>query len=146
MTSDTNLPPPLNDHLCLAIYNAGMTIQRLYKPLLDELGITYPQYLVMNLLWTKAPRTVGDLAIELDLDSSTLTPLLKRLEANDIVVRRRNPVNEREVHVSPTQIGLALQEQAGCISRALVEKAGMSNAELSNLNGSLRDLNARIKG
>ena len=143
--SDASLPPPLKDHLCLAIYNAGMTIQRLYKPLLDELGITYPQYLVMNLLWTEAPRTVGDLAAALDLESSTLTPLLKRLEAHGLVLRRRNPENEREVHVAPTQKGLALRQQAGCVSRALVGKSGMSDAELSDLNWSLRDLIARIK-
>lgn len=143
--NDVIFPPPLKDHLCLAIYNAGITIQRLYKPLLDELGITYPQYLVLNLLWIEAPRTVGDLAVALDLDSSTLTPLLKRLETNGLVLRRRNPENEREVHVAPTQKGIDLRQQAVCISRALVGKSGMSNAELSDLNWSLRDLNARIK-
>jgi hypothetical protein len=79
MTEDeTNEPLPLDDQLCYAIYSAGMAIQRVYKPLLDDLGLTYPQYLVLNVLWREDGLTVGGIAQRLALESSTLTPLLKR--------------------------------------------------------------------
>ena len=87
----TSGPVPLNDQLCYAIYSAGMAIQRLYKPMLDELGLTYPQYLVLNVLWQEDEQTVGGIAEKLALESSTLTPLLKRLEAAGLVRRTRNP-------------------------------------------------------
>lgn len=139
------LPPSLDDHLCLGVYTAGMTIQRLYKPLLDELGITYPQYLVLNLLWLQSPQTVGGIAEQLDLESSTLTPLLKRLESSGLVQRNRNPNNERQVLIALTDDGLALRNDAGCVSQALLENSGMTLDEINTLNKTLRGLNRNIK-
>src|SRR5690606_39076894 len=102
-------PAPLDDQLCYAIYSAGMAIQRVYKPLLDQLGLTYPQYLVLNVLWRRDEQTVGVIAQQLALESSTLTPLLKRLEAAGLVRRTRNPQNERQVVIGLTDQGRAMR-------------------------------------
>ena len=88
MTDEKQGPVPLDNQLCYTIYSTGMAIQRLYKPLLDELGLTYPQFLVLNVLWAEDSQTVGTIAEKLALESSTLTPLLKRLEAAGLVDRR----------------------------------------------------------
>ena len=88
MTADSPSPPvPLEDQLCFAIHSASMAIQRLYKPMLDEMGLTYPQYLVLNVLWREEGQSVGAIAARLALESSTLTPLLKRLEAAGLLRR-----------------------------------------------------------
>ena len=87
----------VSDLLCFAIYSAGHAFNRVYKPLLDALGVTYPQYLVLVALWTKDDRTVSELGTQLYLESSTLTPLLKRLEAMGYVTRTRDPDDERQV-------------------------------------------------
>lgn len=134
MTAQNTAPMPLDNQLCYAIYSAGMAIQRVYKPLLDEMGLTYPQYLVLNLLWRHDGQTVGQLAEQLALESSTLTPLLKRLEAGGIVLRSRNPRNERQVVVSLTDKGRSLRDRAGCLGMALFEAAGRTPAELTELN------------
>ena len=89
----------LDRQLCFALYGAANRVTRLYRPLLDALGLTYPQYLAMLVLWEASPRTVGALGDALDLDSSTLTPLLKRLEAGGLVARHRDPEDERRVIV-----------------------------------------------
>ncbi|CAO3415856.1 MarR family winged helix-turn-helix transcriptional regulator [Azospirillum doebereinerae] len=102
----------LDRQLCFALYSASNRITRLYRPLLDKLGLTYPQYLAMLVLWERAPRTVGELGGALDLDSGTLTPLLKRMEANGLVARRRDPADERRVIVELTEAGAALRDQA----------------------------------
>lgn len=103
MTKPHNDPPPLHDQLCYAIYTAGIAIQRAYKPLLDELGLTYPQYLVLNVLWSEDEQTVGAIANTLALESSTLTPLLKRLETSGLLRRTRNLSNERQVVIALTE-------------------------------------------
>ena len=87
--------PKLEQHLCFALYSASGLMTRLYRPLLEPLGLTYPQYLAMLVLWERAPSTVGALGEALGLDSATLTPLLKRLEANGLVTRRRDAADER---------------------------------------------------
>lgn len=138
-------PPDLEEHLCLAIYSASITIQRLYKPLLDGMGITFPQYLVLNVLWAQAPLTVGGIAERLDLESSTLTPLLKRLEAAGLVQRTRNPENERQVLVGLTDAGQALRNRAGCVAQTLLDNAGMPPGAISQLNQQVRALNHSIK-
>src|ERR1043165_4498595 len=96
----TNPPVTLDNQLCYSIYTAGIAVQRLYKPLLDELGLTYPQYLVLNVLWRDDNQAVGAIADRLALESSTLTPLLKRLEAAGLLRRTRNPENERQVVIA----------------------------------------------
>ncbi len=133
-------PPPLDGQLCYAIYSAGIAIQRTYKPLLDALGLTYPQYLVLNLLWAEDGQPVGRLAEQLALESSTLTPLLKRLEAAGMVRRARNPDNERQVIITLTPAGRGLREKAGCLAAALLETSGHPLDDLNDLNGRVRSL------
>ena len=133
-------PPPLDDQLCYSIYSAGMAIQRAYKPLLDGLGLTYPQYLVLNVLWRQDRQSVGRLADQIGLESSTLTPLLKRLETAGIVQRTRNPENERQVIVALTDAGRALESKAGCLGAALIAASGQTPADLGRLNAEVRRL------
>ncbi|MET0172984.1 MAG: MarR family transcriptional regulator [Agrobacterium vaccinii] len=144
MTHHHNDPPPLHDQLCYAIYTAGIAIQRAYKPLLDELGLTYPQYLVLNVLWAKDEQTVVSLADRLALESSTLTPLLKRLEAAGHLRRTRNANNERQVLVALTDQGRALQHKAGCLSDTLLAASTQTPRELAALNGNVRHLRDAI--
>ncbi|EWY38308.1 MarR family transcriptional regulator [Skermanella stibiiresistens SB22] len=144
MTNETDGPVPLDDQLCYSIYSAGIAIQRAYKPLLDELGLTYPQYLVLNVLWREDERTVGRIAERLALESSTLTPLLKRLEVAGLIQRTRNPENERQVVVALTNQGRALKDRAGCLGEALLEASGQSPAELGDLNMKVRRLRDEI--
>jgi len=135
-----NPPVPLDDQLCYAIYSAGIAVQRAYKPLLDELGLTYPQYLVLNILWREDGQAVGRIADQLALESSTLTPLLKRLEAAGLVRRNRNPANERQVVVALTDAGQALRARAGCLGDALLEASGRTPAALGALNQDIKSL------
>ncbi|PZR34022.1 MarR family winged helix-turn-helix transcriptional regulator [Caulobacter segnis] len=137
----TDTPPlPLDGQLCYAIYSAGIAIQRTYKPLLDGLGLTYPQYLVLNLLWAEDGQPVGRLADRLALESSTLTPLLKRLEAGGMVRRARNPDNERQVIITLTPAGRDLRQKAGCLAAALLEASGHAPDDLNALNDRIRQL------
>ena len=139
-----NIPVPLDDQLCYAIYTAGIAIQRLYKPVLDELGLTYPQYLVLNVLWRDDSQTVGAIAEKLALESSTLTPLLKRLETSGLVHRSRNPENERQVVVALTDEGKALRLRGGCRGDALLSAPGKTPGDLATLNKGIRELRNQI--
>lgn len=134
------IPPSLDDHICLGIYTASLAIQRTYKPLLDEMGITYPQYLVLNLLWAEDRQTVGSIARELSLELSTITPVLKRLEAAGFVTRVRNPENEREVITSLTSKGQDLRFNAGCIASELLNNSDLSVKKISEINKAVRVL------
>ncbi|MDF1632876.1 MarR family transcriptional regulator [Mycoplana sp. MJR14] len=145
MTGETaNIPVPLDDQLCYAIYTAGIAIQQLYKPLLDELGLTYPQYLALNVLRHEDGCTVGAIAERLSLESSTLTPLLKRLETSGLVRRTRNPESERQVVVSLTDQGRALRLRAGCLGDALLDASGSNAGDLATLNKGVRALRTQI--
>ncbi|KQS85431.1 MULTISPECIES: MarR family winged helix-turn-helix transcriptional regulator [unclassified Rhizobium] len=144
MTERHNDPPPLRDQLCYAIYTAGIAIQRAYKPLLDELGLTYPQYLVLNVLWAEDEQTVVSIADRLALESSTLTPLLKRLEAAGHLRRTRNASNERQVLVALTDQGRTLQHRAGCLSDTLLAASTQTPPELAALNQDVRHLRDAI--
>lgn len=135
-----NPPLPLDEQLCYAIYSAGMAVQRVYKPLLDELGLTYPQYIVLNVLWREDEQTVGSIAESLALESSTLTPLLKRLESAGLVRRTRNPANERQVVVALTDAGRELRSRAGCLADALLVASGQESAHLNAIAADLRGL------
>jgi DNA-binding MarR family transcriptional regulator len=143
-SSSPSGPLPLDDHLCYAIYSAGIAIQRTYKPWLDKLGLTYPQYLVLNVLWREDSQTVGSIASQLALESSTLTPLLKRLEAAQLLRRTRNPDNERQVVVSLTPQGRAVKSKAGCLADALLAASGHSPKELTDLNAKVKRLRDAI--
>lgn len=138
------VPAPLEDQLCYSIYSANMAIQRAYKPLLDELGLTYPQYLVLNVLWCDDQQSVGAIADRLGLESSTLTPLLKRLEGAGMVHRARNPENERQVVVELTGKGRALRLKAGCLGEALLAFSGETAQRLATLNADVRHLRDAI--
>lgn len=132
--------PKLDQHLCFALYSASGLMTRLYRPLLEPLGLTYPQYLTMLALWEHAPRTVGELGDTLGLDSATLTPLLKRLEANGLVTRRRDAADERRVLVEPTPQGKALREGAKAVSAAMRCHSPLDSDELKSLHHSLTRL------
>ncbi|NMM43157.1 MarR family transcriptional regulator [Rhodospirillaceae bacterium KN72] len=116
----------LEELLCFAVYSANHAFNRVYKPLLDRLGLTYPQYLVLILLWEEDDRTVGSLGRKLFLESNTLTPLLKRMEGMGLVERRRDPEDERQVRIRLTGKGRALRDQAADIPRCILEASGMS--------------------
>jgi len=132
--------PTLEEQLCFSLYSASMEINRTYKPLLDELGITYPQYLVLSTLWEEDGRTVGSIAERLSLESSTVTPLVKRLEASSLLTRVRQRGDERRVCVSLTRRGRSLEEKSRCLGLALLTQSGMQPKELVALNGEIRRL------
>jgi len=126
-------PLRLSDFLCFAVYSAGHAFNRVYKPLLDRLGLTYPQYLVMVILWERDGQTVGMLCDRLRLESSTLTPLLKRLAASGHVTRSRDPADERQVRIELTPAGRALREAAGEIPHCILEATGLKPEALRQL-------------
>jgi DNA-binding MarR family transcriptional regulator len=127
----------LGEFLCFAIYSASHAFNRVYKPLLDELGLTYPQYLAMVVLWEQDDQTVGSLCEKLLLESSTLTPVLKRLEALGHVKRTRDPVDERQVRVRLTEKGRALREKARGIPDCILEASGLGVDKLRRLQGQI---------
>lgn len=135
--------PPLDEHLCFALYGASMAVGRLYKPMLDAMGLTYPQYLVLAALWETDAQTIGALAGRLGLESSTVTPPVQRLEAAGFVERRRGTQDERQVQVSLTPAGRDLQARSACLGERLVAVSGGDRAALEALNrevARLRDL------
>ncbi|WP_066719221.1 MarR family winged helix-turn-helix transcriptional regulator [Sphingomonas pituitosa] len=139
-------PLPLDGQLCFSLYSASMAITRVYKPILDRLGITYPQYLVLHALWEKDGRTVGAIGERLALESSTITPLVKRLEAAGMLARKRNPEDERQVQVFLTDQGRTIREECGCLGEAVLEKTDLTLERLATLNReaqALRDSLAR---
>jgi MarR family transcriptional regulator, organic hydroperoxide resistance regulator len=125
--------PRLDQQLCFALYSAVNRVTRAYRPVLAALGLTYPQYLAMLALWERSPRTVGALGDALDLDSGTLTPLLKRLEKQNMVVRRRDASDERRVIVDLTEAGRALRIRAAEVPASLACKIALPPIELMEL-------------
>jgi DNA-binding MarR family transcriptional regulator len=136
-TPASDTPLQLGHQLCFAVYSAGHAFNRAYKPLLDPLGLTYPQYLVMLVLWEQDDRTVGQIGDRLLLDSSTLTPLLKRLEAAGHISRVRDPEDERQVRVRLTPSGGALRERAAGVPLAMAVATGQSSAEIQQLKAQI---------
>ncbi|MEO1911212.1 MAG: MarR family winged helix-turn-helix transcriptional regulator [Paracoccus sp. (in: a-proteobacteria)] len=135
---------PFDDMLCFDVYAVNLAFGRIYKPLLDPLGLTYSQYLVLMSLWTQDDQTVGQIGGGLGLDSSTLTPLIKRIEAAGLVVRNRDPLDERRVIVSLTDQGRALQAHSSHIRSCVVSGLGMSLEELQQLQAMIRKLRKSI--
>lgn len=131
------IQPKLDQSLCFAIYSAGLAFNRLYKPLLDEMGLTYPQYLVMMALWEKDGQGVGELGELLFLESNTLTPLIKRLEMAGLVKRARDAEDERQVRVSLTAKGRELLKDALCVPAQVLAATGMSVEQLGRLRSSV---------
>jgi DNA-binding MarR family transcriptional regulator len=129
----------LEDQLCFSLYRANLEIGRAYQPLFDVLGITYPQFLVLNSLWEKDGRTVGEIAERLTLESSNITPLIKRLEAAGFLTRKRNPADDRQVLVSLSEEGRALQQRFS-LTDTLLKATGMQRAQLAALNAEIQGL------
>nr|BFE62439.1 MarR family transcriptional regulator [Dactylosporangium thailandense] len=136
---------PLDRQVCFALYTATRAVTARYRPLLDDLGLTYPQYLVLLALWEQDQRTVKDLGAALRLDSSTLSPLLKRLEAAGLVARERRADDERSVTVRLTAEGSALRTRAAGIPARLVCDGGLGLGELEELRDTLVRLTAALQ-
>ena len=134
----------LDNQLCFAVYSASLAMTKRYKPLLEKLQLTYPQYLVMLVLWERDGLTVSELGERLLLDSGTLTPLLKRLEQAGLIVRERRQSDERQVEVGLTRSGRALRARAEKIPACLLQQCGLGEAALVRLRGSLRTLTENI--
>ncbi|MBC05926.1 MarR family transcriptional regulator [Thalassospira sp.] len=131
--------------LCFSVYSASHAFNRIYKPLLDELGLTYPQYLVMVSLWQEDNQSVRSIGEKMYLESSTLTPLLKRLEAADLVSRKRDPKDERSVRVSLTEAGAALRTKAEKIPTCILEATGLDLETAKRLHRDLRSMRNHLE-
>jgi MarR family transcriptional regulator, organic hydroperoxide resistance regulator len=127
----------LERQVCFALVVASRSVLAIYRPLLEPLGLTHPQYLVMLALWGKTPLSVGRIGSLLQLDSPTLSPLLKRLQAAGLITRTRGGDDERQVHIDLTDDGWALREKALAIPPAVVEKLGMEIPDLMDLHAAL---------
>jgi MarR family transcriptional regulator, organic hydroperoxide resistance regulator len=132
----------LNDQACFALYAASRALTSLYRPVLEELGLTYPQYLVLLVLWERGSVPVRELGAALHLDYGTLTPLLKRLEAHGFLRRERSASDERSVLITLTEPGTALQDRARSIPAYVANAAGLEPAEFEQLRVLLRKLTA----
>ncbi|MQA32940.1 MarR family winged helix-turn-helix transcriptional regulator [Modestobacter roseus] len=143
----TDTPSPsvaLDDQLCFALYAASRAVTARYRPMLDELGVTYPQYLVLMLLWEEDGQTVGQLGARLALDSGTLSPLLKRLTAAGLVTRHRRADDERSVSVRLTEQGRALEAPACAISAEMIGALALDQQEFDALKDQLRTITHRV--
>lgn len=138
MTTDAPDLLALENQVCFALAVASRSVNAIYRPLLEPLGLTHPQYLVMLALWQQSPRSVRELGDELELDPATLSPLLKRLETLGYVSRRRSADDERVLEITATDAGIALRAQAETIPPRVIERLGMSIDELDGLRASLQ--------
>lgn len=135
-------PPtlPLDQQLCFSIYSASIAVNRLYKPMLDGLGVTYTQYLALSTLWERDGLTIGAIADRLALEPSTITPAVKRLEAGGFLSRRRSATDERQVEVYLTDKGRELHAKTGCLTDALLRRSGFTIPEMIDLNQKVQRL------
>ncbi len=127
----------LENQLCFALVTAARNVVSLYRPVLEPLGLTHPQYLVMLALWERAPRSLAELADELAMEPATLSPLVKRLEAQGRVARARSVADERVLEIGLTEDGRRLREQALEIPERIMERVGMDVAEIEGLRDAL---------
>lgn len=134
----------LDVQLCFALYAASLAMTKVYKPLLAPLGLTYPQYLVMLLLWERDDRTVNEMGHLLQLDSGTLTPLLKRMATQGLLSRERDPRDERRVRVRLTDAGRRLKQDATDVPSALACKLALDHQDLADLRSQLHELRQRL--
>ncbi len=130
----------LDRQLCFALYSASRAMTAAYRPILSELNLTYPQYLVLLVLWEEGRVTVGRLGERLQLDSGTLSPLLKRLEVNGFIRRERSQHDERQVEVTLTPAGRKLEAKAQCIPEKLGAQTGITEQEAADLRDAIRRL------
>lgn len=136
-------PMPLADFLCFAVYSTNLAFGKAYKPILEELGLTYPQYIAIIALWEQDNQTVSGLGEKLFLESNTLTPMLKKLEAMGYLERRRDPEDERQVRVNLTASGRKLREKSLKIGD-LVGATGLGHEELAKLQKAIVHLRANL--
>ena len=136
---------PIADMLCFALYSATHAMQSVYKPLLDDLGLTYPQYLVLVSLWGTDNQTVGQLGTALHLESNTLTPLLKRMQTAGHLSRHRNADDERQVQIRLTDQGRALQPKTRHIPECVHEKSGITLAAIITLQNEITALRDHLR-
>ncbi|MFF4347364.1 MarR family winged helix-turn-helix transcriptional regulator [Streptomyces sp. NPDC001530] len=154
MSDDDSRPPAsgdpgepyalLDDHFCFTLYAASRAVTGAYRPLLDVVGLTYPQYLVMVVLWQRGTAPIKDLATALQLDHGTLTPLIKRLEANGLLKRQRRADDERVVEVGLTPEGAALPQQIRTVPPAIGDAMGLTPEEIRTAQDLLRRLTANV--
>ena len=137
-------PLKLDNQICFAVYSAAHAFNRVYKPLLDRLGLTYPQYLVMLALWERDGVSLKAIGERLFLDSGTLTPLLKRLEKAQLIKRTRSRADERQVLIALTPQGQALQDKAKAVPQSILAATACSVAELSTIKNELVALRDRL--
>lgn len=137
---------PFADLLCFSVYSTGLAFNRIYKPLLDKLGLTYVQYLALMALTRRDSQTVSELGDSLFLESNTLTPLIKRLEAAGFVTRRRDTADERVVRVALTDKGRETMEEARCVPQEVLAATGMTIPELQRLNETMKALRGNLRG
>jgi len=135
----------LDDQLCFALHAASRAMTAAYAPVLEKLELTYPQYLTMLVLWEEDGLRVSRIGERLQLDSATLTPLLKRLEARELIERRRSKTDERVVEVFLTAAGKRMKRQAAEIPRCMLDKFGLSIAELVQLRGQVKELTEKLR-
>lgn len=141
---DPSDPLLLDNQFCFALYSASLAMTKTYKPLLDALGLTYPQYLVMLVLWQQDNILVKDIGQRLFLDSGTLTPLLKRLEASSLIDRTRDEADERQVRITLTEAGRALRARAQAIPPKVICTTGQPTQALAVLKDQLNDIRAEL--
>ncbi len=134
----------LDNQLCFALYSTSLSMTKLYKPLLAKLGLTYPQYLVMLVMWEQGEATVSELGARLYLDSGTLTPLLKRMEAAELLQRTRSAEDERRVVITLTPAGRKLRARAAGIPACVLEAAACPLPELVALTRQVQALRERL--
>nr|WP_314541153.1 MarR family transcriptional regulator [uncultured Massilia sp.] len=137
-------PPVLDDLLCFTLYSTGLAMNKVYRKALRKLDLTYPQYLVLMVLWEKDELTVSEIGARLFLDSATLTPLLKRLEAAGLVSRARSAADERQVVISLTTAGRAMQDEAGAIFDEVLCATSCTPGELNVIKQQLEGLRAKL--
>ena len=139
-----DMPLLLSNQLCFAVYSTAHAFNRFYKPLLERLGLTYPQYLVMMVLWEEDGMAVKEIGERLFLDSGTLTPLLKRMEAAGLIRRTRSTQDERQVIVALTPQGEALKEKARSLPLSILAASQCSVAELTALKSEIVSLREKL--
>ena len=145
MPSSTCSTPDLDELLCFAVHSTGFAFNRTYRRVLNQLNLTYPQYLVMLALWREDGVTVGQLGERLSLETNTLTPLLKRLEAMALLTRRRSTEDERRVLVALSDAGRAMQQDAKGISDCIATDSGLPLADLQRLTRDLQTLRGNLE-
>lgn len=142
----TESPASLAQRLCFALYSANHAMQAAYKPLLDSVGLTYPQYLVLTLLWDQDDQPMSRIGAALQLESNTLTPMLKRMETAGLVTRSRDSRDERQLRLKLTAAGQALRQQTAAFPHCITEKTRMTPEALSALRHSIAELRNTLRG